>query len=227
MGVWQAAGMAESGDMPKRRQALRATGKVDLAVADDGRRLSFDRAHRVFELDGSLCGLEDVRALDGRALLSWRYLEQRDWMRRIDGAAYAAAFEQRASELGASGDASELDEKIRQHVRKNDSYLHGRIVDTSGDGAPPSPPGAAAPASASASGEADGGGLAGDGVGLSPAKASSPGEKDGSARSAASGKGRSGEGGKTAVSAEAKAGAPARLRERFASLRNKKGRKEK
>lgn len=101
-----------------------------LGTVRGGRALAFDESQQVFLLGGRLCSLEEVRSLDAQAKVRWRFLEQRDWMRRLDDAASAAAFERACERLGQVGGVAGLDEQIRQHVKKNDSYLHGHIVDT-------------------------------------------------------------------------------------------------
>lgn len=101
-----------------------------LGTVGGGQALAFDESAQVFLLGGRLCSLDEVRACDARAEVRWRFLEHRDWMRRLNAKACAAALERELERLGRVGGASGLDEQIRQHVRKNDSYLHGRIVDT-------------------------------------------------------------------------------------------------
>lgn len=92
--------------------------------------LAFSETQRVFWLAGEPCPLGLVRALDARGLVTWRFLEHRDWMRRLDEAACDAAYEEVLEQIaGSKTGAAALDEQIRRHVRKDDSYLHGRIVD--------------------------------------------------------------------------------------------------
>lgn len=104
--------------------------------------LGFSEAAHVFWLAGRPCSLAEVRRLDACGLVSWRFLEHRDWMRRLDAPACDAAYEEACARAAAArGPAAALDEQIRRHVRKDDSYLHGRIVETDA----PADPGRTAP----------------------------------------------------------------------------------
>jgi hypothetical protein len=106
-------------------------GRAPLGVAEGRGDHAFDGRAQVFYLDGRPVPLELVRGLDERGLVRWRFMEHRDWMRRLDPAPARAAYER---ELERAGDAltgrDRLEEQIRRHVRKDDSYLHGRIVET-------------------------------------------------------------------------------------------------
>jgi hypothetical protein len=130
---------------PRPRAATAAGGRAPLGVAEGRGDLAFDGRVQAFYLDGRPVPLELVRGLDDRGLVRWRFMEHRDWMRRLDPAPARAAYER---ELERAGDAltgrDRLEEQIRRHVRKDDSYLHGRIVETDA-GAPQPDPAPAAP----------------------------------------------------------------------------------
>ncbi len=112
-----------------------------LGTVDGSGELAWRAGADVFELDGAPVRLARVRALDAQGLVRWRFLEQRDWMRRLPPGPCDAAFE-RAIERLEEGltPAERLDAQIRRHVRKDDSYLHGRIVEEpAGDSADDDP----------------------------------------------------------------------------------------
>lgn len=113
-----------------KQPVVRRYRNVLLGTVSDGRSLFYDESACVFQLDNHLCELADVRALDACGAVRWRFLEHRDWMRRLDDQACTSAFERELERLGQVGGAAGLDEQIRQHVRKDDSYLHGYLVDT-------------------------------------------------------------------------------------------------
>lgn len=112
-----------------RRQPAARTRTV-LGTVDGGGELAWRAGAGVFELDGAPVRLARVRALDARGLVRWRFLEQRDWMRRLPPGPCDAAFEREVErfEEGLTP-AERLDAQIRRHVRKDNSYLHGHIVE--------------------------------------------------------------------------------------------------
>lgn len=92
--------------------------------------LAYDERGRLFLLDGVPCPLDRVRALDRGGLVRWRFLEQRDWMRRLPAAPFEEAYQQALERrLAGLPVAERLDEELRAHARKDASYLHGRIVE--------------------------------------------------------------------------------------------------
>lgn len=96
----------------------------------DGAPFFYDEERVEFASSSGPLTLADVRALDAAGCIRWRFLEQRDWMRRLDAQAFeaAAAAAREARGLFAEG-MSEKDREIAEHVRKDNSYIHGRIVD--------------------------------------------------------------------------------------------------
>ncbi len=78
--------------------------------------------------------LSELRKLDACGMIRWRFMEQRDWMRRLDAPLVAKMHEEAIAELlrNAPG-VSAADRTIAEHVRKDNSYLHGHIVDTNAE----------------------------------------------------------------------------------------------
>ncbi len=106
---------------------------IPLGVLDDGRALSFCEPFYEFTLDGEPISLEEVRCLDRAGHVYWRHLEQRDWIRSLDETVFDEAYERMLEARGPRAGESVLDAQIRQHVRKDNSYLHGHIVDTNAE----------------------------------------------------------------------------------------------
>ncbi len=116
----------------RRRSARRRSGYhsvVLLGTGPRGHRLIYNREQYAFTLGGRDVPLAEVRMLDASGLIKWSYMEQRDWMRHLD--------EPKIAELHSAYLASHLDGNsksaadayIADHVRKDNSYLHGHIVE--------------------------------------------------------------------------------------------------
>ena len=105
-------------------------GMVVLGRVDGLRELGYCEAERLFVLDGRPCALADVRAWDRQGRVAWRFLEQRDWMRRLPRGPFEEALAAaREHAYEALPSAERLDKELRAHARKDASYLHGRIVE--------------------------------------------------------------------------------------------------
>ncbi len=104
---------------------------VLLGTGPEGTRLTWHGAVYGFTLDGHDIPLCDVRQLDNCGLIHWRFMEQRDWMRKLDETTvdelHTAALE---ISLEGAHTRAELEAYIANHVRKDNSYIHGHIVDT-------------------------------------------------------------------------------------------------
>ncbi len=92
----------------------------------DGRTLRYNEQRIVFYADKQAVSLEEVRAADAHASIRWSLLEQRDWMLRLDADDFAWAHGIMCDQ-GDTGD--DLDVRIDEHVKRDNSYLHGRIID--------------------------------------------------------------------------------------------------
>lgn len=110
--------------------AVRTPPRFEIGTIADGRALTYCEAYFEFAADGEPVSLSEVRELDRAGCVRWRFLEQRDWMRRLDDAAFQEAYERALEGRTVYYGDSALDEQIRRHVKRDNSYLHGHIVDT-------------------------------------------------------------------------------------------------
>ena len=109
---------------------MRPRDGVELGYVEGAGTLAYYEEDLLFVLAGHLCPLFEVRALDSAGRIRWRFLEQRDWMRRLPEGPFEESFaraETRARE--ALPAAERLDAELRAHAEKDTSYLHGRIVE--------------------------------------------------------------------------------------------------
>ncbi|MCD8316411.1 MAG: hypothetical protein LUB61_03270, partial [Eggerthellaceae bacterium] len=115
----------------KRRRPELNSERVTLGTGPSGKKLSFMKTGYSFLMGERDISLTDVKKLDSQGKIHWRYMEQRDWMRRLDEETVNKHHSEylTALALNAPG-ASAMDAAIAEHVRKDDSYLHGKIVDT-------------------------------------------------------------------------------------------------
>lgn len=104
---------------------------VLLGYAGDGGALSYSSSRYQFFVEGAPIELGEVRQLDREGKVRWRFLEHRDWLRRIDGDTLDRCRSEAARRFGElDADMSPQDRAIADHVRRDDSYIHGYIVDT-------------------------------------------------------------------------------------------------
>ena len=106
---------------------------VVLGSLPDGRSLAYCEDYVEFSIDGEPALLSTVRELDRCGRVRWRFLEQRDWLRRLDDESFEAKYLDALARRGDLEGASTLEAQIREHVRKDNSYLFGQIVDTNAE----------------------------------------------------------------------------------------------
>ncbi len=125
-------------DTPEEKAARKAARNrtvndsiVFLGTGPRGSRLVWHGHVYGFTLDELDISLAELRRLDDRGLIRWRFLEQRDWMRRLDEPQINALHEEL---LDINPDnihnRAEAEAYIANHVRKDNSYLHGHIIET-------------------------------------------------------------------------------------------------
>lgn len=100
-----------------------------LGTCADGRDLTYCERFFEFQLDGDFAELSEVRALDRQGLIHWRHMEQRDWFNRIDPVALEYSYEKAHAALDSESSHLSPENWIRHHVRRDNSYLHGRIIE--------------------------------------------------------------------------------------------------
>lgn len=99
---------------------------MELGVLPDGKKLNYSEAAYTFFLDSEPIDLHKVRCMDRKGVIHWHFHEQRDWMWKLDRATLEAA---QARALNLDPSSLSLDDQIKLHAAKNDSYIHGHIVD--------------------------------------------------------------------------------------------------
>jgi hypothetical protein len=109
-----------------------------LGTCLDGGTLHYDDEWYAFTLKGATLALAQVKALDCAAKIHWEFLEQRDWLWRIDALAFKRAHERAMETLEDANSARDLNAWITRHVKRDNSYLHGRIVEEKEEAAAPS-----------------------------------------------------------------------------------------
>ncbi len=112
-------------------QAARRVETVVLGTGPQGVPLVYDSVTYGFSLGRKDVALVEVRKLDDCGLIQWRFMEQRDWMRRLDVETVEKLHTAMLSiRLEDAHTKEEIDAYIADHVRKDNSYIHGHIVET-------------------------------------------------------------------------------------------------
>ena len=96
----------------------------------DKGQLTYDAVRFEFSIAGERTSYESVIDLDDRALIRWRAMEQRDWMRRLDAdllrTCHENALLERASSSGRNLSPSE---QVLADAARDDGVLAGAIVE--------------------------------------------------------------------------------------------------
>lgn len=100
---------------------------MNLGVLPDGKCLNYQECVYAFYLNSEPITLHQVRCMDRKGLIRWNYHEQRDWMWKLDRDALECAAA-RAVDMDPS--KLSLDDQLKLHSKKNDSYLYGKIIDS-------------------------------------------------------------------------------------------------
>lgn len=102
---------------------------ICLGTISDGRPLFYDATLYEFRLDRAVATLGEVRELDEAGHILWLAPEQRDWMRRINGADLDRCNREALGRHGMEYDQLSPEEQVQADAKRDDSVLAGRLVD--------------------------------------------------------------------------------------------------